>query len=128
LAMGQGGGARWTRMGGYPYDTPYLHVKELRDIALYPPLMDAMRELISEEVGLHLNLTGWVTTARDFHQDSFLNPEFVGSRYAAVWMALDDIDPDSGPFQFVPGSHRWPVIRQHKLFSYLTAEQRANPA
>ncbi len=116
------------RMGGWPYDTPYLHVPELRKLCLYPPLMDAMKDLIGDEMGLHLNLTGWVTTARDFHQDSYLNPEFVGSRYAAVWMALGDISEDSGPFQFIPGSHRWPVIRQHKLFQFLTPEQKADPA
>lgn len=110
--------------GGWRSPTPYIHVKELRDICLYRPLMQILKALIGEDCGLHLNLTGWVSTERDFHQDSFLNPSFVGTHYAAVWMALDDIHPDSGPFQYVPGSHRWPIIRRDKVFRYLTEQER----
>ena len=36
----------------------------------------------------------------------------VNGWYLAVWMALDDIGPETGPFQFIPGSHRWPVLRR----------------
>jgi len=34
-------------------------------------------------------------------------------------MALEDIHPDCGPFEFVPGSHRWPTLRQEKVRSLL---------
>lgn len=114
--------------GGWRSPTPYVHVKELRDICLFKPLMNTLRELIGENCGLHLNLTGWVSTERDFHQDTFLNPPNVGTHYAAVWMALDDIHLDSGPFQYVPGSHKWPVIRREKVFKFLTEEERNDPA
>jgi len=40
---------------------------------------------------------------------------------------MDDIHPDSGPFQFVRGSHRWSVLRREKLFRYLTNEEQASP-
>lgn len=113
--------------GGWDYPTPYMQVPELRDISLYEPIMRTLNHLLGEEAGLHLNLTGWVSTQRNFHQDTYLNPPFVGTRYAAVWMALDDIHPDSGPFQFVRGSHRWQVIRQEKVFKYLTPEERLDP-
>lgn len=105
-----------------------MHVPELRDISLYDPIMAVLKDLLGEEAGLHLNLTGWVSTERDWHQDTYLNPEFVGTRYAAVWMALEDISPDSGPFQFYPGSHLWPVIRRDKVFQFLTEEERNDPA
>lgn len=114
--------------GGWESPVPYLHVKELRDISLYRPLMAVMKSLIGEDMGLHLNLTGWVSTERDLHQDSYLNPDFVGTRYIAAWMALDDIHADSGPFQFVQGSHKWPVIRRDKIFKYLTKEEQINEA
>ena len=45
---------------------------------------------------LHLALTGWISTQRDWHQDDYLNPPFVANWYAAVWMALDDISAESG--------------------------------
>jgi ectoine hydroxylase-related dioxygenase (phytanoyl-CoA dioxygenase family) len=40
-------------------------------------------------------------------------------------MALDDIDPASGPFEYVPGSHRWPLLRGEKVRSFLTEEEIA---
>lgn len=112
--------------GGWPDPIPYMRYKELRDIATYQPLMDVMKELLGEDMGLHLCLTGWVSTERKWHQDDYLNPPDVKSNYAAVWMALDDISPHSGPFEFVRGSNRWPLIRREKLFEYLRPEERAS--
>ena len=33
--------------------------------------------------------------------------DFVPSDVITVWLALDDMDDDVGPLQYVPGSHRW---------------------
>jgi hypothetical protein len=105
---------------GWNSPTPYMQVEELRDLALYPPLMAHMRGLIGEDMLLHLALTGWVSTNRAWHQDDYLNPDHVNSWYAAVWMALDDIHPDSGPFEYIQGSHTWPLLRGHKVRSFMT--------
>lgn len=109
---------------GWDSPTPHMQIAELRDVGIYPPLMKLMEKLIGEEMGLHLDLTGWVSTERNWHQDDYLNPPYINSWYAAVWMALDDIHPDCGPFEFVPGSHKWPVMRSHKVRLYLTPEER----
>jgi hypothetical protein len=110
---------KWADPGGYYCPTPYMHVPEILELSLYPPLVEVMRELFGAEMVLHLNLTGWVSTERDWHQDDYLNPPVVNGWYLASWMALDDIHPDSGPFQFVPGSHGWPILRQEKILSFL---------
>jgi Phytanoyl-CoA dioxygenase (PhyH) len=99
--------------------TPYMRHQEIRDLGLYSQLMHKMALLVGEPVGMHLNLTGWVSTERRFHQDTYLNPPHVTSHYIAAWIALDDIHPDSGPFQFVPGSHKWPTITREKLFQFM---------
>lgn len=104
--------------------TPYLQVEEMRQICLYPPLRSMLRELIGEEMLLHLCLSTWVSTERNWHQDAYLNPPFVGGWYVAVWIALDHIDPDSGPFEYIPGSHRWPVLDGDKVRSFMTSEER----
>lgn len=113
--------------GGWRCPTPYMHFKELRDLGCYGPLADKLKELLSEDMGMHLNLTGWVSTERNWHQDDYLNPPFINSWYAAVWFALDRISPDSGPFEFVPGSHTWPLLRGEKLKALLTPEERSGP-
>jgi 2-polyprenyl-3-methyl-5-hydroxy-6-metoxy-1,4-benzoquinol methylase len=107
---------------GWRSATPYMHEPSVRDLCLGKPLTDMLAHLLGEPMGLHLNLTGWVSTERDWHQDDYLNPPVVNGHYAAVWTALDQIAADSGPFEFVPGSHRWPIIRQYKVLKQLGFE------
>lgn len=109
---------------GWPDPIPYTRHPELLNILTYGPLANLLESLISEPAGLHLNLTGWQSTERNWHQDSYLNPVHVGDYYAAVWIALDTIHPDSGPFQYVPGSHRWPQVTHGKILAALKPEER----
>ena len=113
------------KLGGWADPCPYLYVRELRNLAMYPPLLNVLDALIGYEMGLHLNLTGWVSSERAWHQDDYLNPDFVNSHYAAVWIALRDISPDSGPFEFVPGSHKWPLTRRDKVLAHCPVETSA---
>lgn len=110
--------------GGWPYATPYRDHAPLADLLAEPILHETMHSLLGEPVGLHLNLTGWVTTTRNWHQDSYLNPPHVGDYYVAVWIAFDTIHPDSGPFQYVPGSHRWPQVTREKILAALEPDER----
>lgn len=111
-------------LGGWSSGSAYMHVPELRALSLHPPLMALYKHLIGEQMMLHLNLTNWVSSDRDWHQDDYLNPPFVNGWYIAVWIALDTIDPESGVFQYVPGSHRWPLMRGEKVRSFLPEEER----
>ncbi len=108
--------------GGWRSPTPYENVPEMRALALHPPLMQVLEQVIGEPMLLHLTLTGWVSTQRNWHQDDYLNPAFVNSWYTAVWFALDHIDPDSGPFEYVPSSHNWPLMRGDKVLSCMSEE------
>ena len=42
------------------------------------------------------------------HRDPIVVPVYEPGHLVAVWIALETIHPDSGPLQFVPGSHRLP--------------------
>lgn len=103
------------RPGGWPDACPYMRHDALRAICTDPYLGWALQELTGEAMGLHLNLTGWVSTQRNWHQDGYLNPHHVGDFYAAVWIALDDVHSDSGVFEYVPGSHRWHRLTYEKI-------------
>ena len=109
--------------GGWRSPTPYEHLPELRRLCLYPPLMHLLKHLIGEPMMLHLTLTGWVSTERNWHQDDYLNPPFVNSWYTAVWIALDHIDPASGPFEYVPGSAAWPLMRREKVLACMAPQE-----
>lgn len=101
--------------GGWNETCPYMHQPGLRALCTYGPLAEALQGLIGEPAGVHLNLTGWVSTFRNWHQDGYLNPHYVADSYAAVWMALGDVHPDSGVFQYVPGSHRWHRLTRERI-------------
>jgi hypothetical protein len=101
--------------GGWPHCTPYMQHPNLLQLVCGSDLADTLYALTGEPMGVHLNLTGWVSTQRNWHQDTYLNPPHVGDYYAAVWFCLEDVDPRSGPFQYVPGSHRWHQLSWEKI-------------
>lgn len=105
---------------GWNDPCPYLRVPTMRALALHAPLTTQLGVLIGSHVaGLHLCLSGFQSTERAWHQDRYLNPEYVGEHYIAAWIALDDVRADSGPFEYIPGSHRWPVIERSKVWSQM---------
>lgn len=115
------------REGEWPGPCAYLHVPEIRDLCLHPPLMGLLATLIGSPMAMHLNLTGWKSTERDWHQDDYLNPAFVNAHYLAAWFALEDIDPRCGVFEYVPGSHRWPSVRGHRVRRFLPRREAESP-
>lgn len=116
------------RPGGWPDCTPYMRHPALRRLVCDGELAAHLEELIGEPAAVHLNLTGWTSTTRDWHQDAYLNEPEVGDHYAAVWIALGDIDPDAGPFQIVEGSHRWPQVTRETIGRHLDVTDPAWPA
>jgi ectoine hydroxylase-related dioxygenase (phytanoyl-CoA dioxygenase family) len=93
-----------------------MHCNALRALVCSTQLATVMKDLIGEPAGVHLNLSGWQSTRRNWHFDQYLNEPYVGAFYVAVWIGLDDIYPDSGPFEYFPGSHKWwPPISQQKM-------------
>jgi hypothetical protein len=103
---------------------PYMYFDELKNICCYKPLSSMLKELIGAEMGMHFNITQMFSTERGWHQDDYLNPPDTYSWYAAIWIALDEIHPDSGPFEFVPGSHKWQCMKSSKIKQYLKPEYR----
>lgn len=76
----------------------YLTIKELNKIVLNPNLLKAIKEIINVDVKpLHVQ-TSWAPTTFEWHRD-------IISYKIAAWIALDTVDPDSGPFQIIPESH-----------------------
>jgi hypothetical protein len=114
-------------INGWSSPTPYLFVPEIRELCLYPPLYEILEDLFGEAMGMNLALTGWVSTERAWHQDDYLNSPGVMSHHCGVWFALGAISRDSGPFEFVPGSHRMPLIRRDKMIRLLPETSWQDP-
>lgn len=106
------------RPHGWPEACPYMRHDALRALCCDGDLADVLEMLTGDTMAVNLNLTGWVSTQRNWHADSYLNEPEVGDWYAAVWVALGDIHPESGVFQYVPGSHRWPQVTRETIARY----------
>lgn len=108
--------------GPFPNMVPYLNHSVIRDICCSRELHPLLLDLLGEELGVHFLLTPFTSSERGWHQDDYLNPADQMSRYAAVWIAMGDIDPDCGPFEFVPASHKWPCLRRDKVQALVSPE------
>jgi ectoine hydroxylase-related dioxygenase (phytanoyl-CoA dioxygenase family) len=102
----------------FPDSTPFLEHREIRDILIYKPLMDVIRELHAAEMGLIFALTGFKSTKRGWHQDAYLDADEAVPRLAS-WIACGDVTPQVGPFEYVPGSHRWMGLSNLRINDYL---------
>ena len=102
--------------------TPYIDHEIIREITLSPRLHAILCEIMGQDMGLHFILTAYHSTERGWHQDDYLNPETVNSNYCAAWIALGEISADAGPFEFIPGSHKWPCVRRHLVQRYLSPQ------
>jgi ectoine hydroxylase-related dioxygenase (phytanoyl-CoA dioxygenase family) len=62
--------------------------------------------LFGREAAVHTSLTFQYSTMQALHRDGPYFHTFPESLFFGVWTALQDIDPESGPLCYVPGSHR----------------------
>ena len=97
----------------------------IKALGCHGRLTRKIEELVGAELGLNFTLTQFTSTEREWHQDDYLGPDSVYGWYCAVWIALGNIHPDSGPFEFAPGSHRWPCMRGRLVREYLRPEVRS---
>jgi hypothetical protein len=105
--------------------TPYMQYPVIRDLFCDKRLHYVLVDLIGEELGMHFNLTQFHSTERGWHQDDYLNPPIeLRAGYAAVWAAVGDVPEDSGPYEYVPGSHRWNCVSRDLVQQYLDPSVR----
>jgi len=106
----------------FPTFTPYLNHDVIRRIFLNKRLNDLITDLCGENLGLHFNLSPFVSTERGWHQDEYLNPPGTFGRYIAAWVAVDEVPASSGPFEFIAGSHKLPSVSREKVMPFLKQE------
>ena len=92
-----------TSIRGWENSDSFQEHDEILDIMCHENIYNFLN-LINDKLTLHLTFTTWTSTMQSWHQDSATS---ASNFYTGVWVALDNVSMDSGPFQFVPGSHKW---------------------
>lgn len=116
------------RVGGF-YETAYMKNPVTMELVTNAKIAAVNEQLLGEPAGVNLLLSGWVSTTRSWHQDRYLQDERIGDHYLAAWICLDDVDPDSGPFEYIHGSHLWPdVLTQRRMADVISLDDPRWPA
>jgi ectoine hydroxylase-related dioxygenase (phytanoyl-CoA dioxygenase family) len=86
-----------------------------REALTDPALIEVLEFLLGREVSLFQSIDFFEGSEQRAHSDSFhMTTEPVGY-LIAIWVALEDVEPGSGPVFYYPGSHRLPYVMSEDL-------------
>lgn len=95
-----------TRGPGCRIHDPHSHSTAARNLYLHPSLHRIVSIILDNKPVSINSILFEYGSAQQLHRD----PQYVQvprpGQLVAAWIALEDIHPDSGPLQYVPGSHR----------------------
>ncbi len=80
----------------------------VRRLATHPAVLRYLGELYRRETFPFQTLNFVRGSQQDAHADSFFFSSRPDGFMCGVWIALEDIHPDSGPLVYFSGSHRFP--------------------
>jgi ectoine hydroxylase-related dioxygenase (phytanoyl-CoA dioxygenase family) len=79
-----------------------------KKLSLHPTIVKFLKLVFRQRPVAMQSLTFMKGTQQEIHQDfSYVIAE-IPSHLTASWIALEDIDPKSGPLMYYPGSHTAP--------------------
>jgi len=92
----------------------FLMVHTVAESALkmmnHPSIMVFLHAIFAEKAVAKQSLMFRFGSEQEVHQDYAYVVPSVPSHLAASWIALEDINPDSGPLFYYEGSHRIPIF------------------
>ncbi|HVN05185.1 MAG TPA: phytanoyl-CoA dioxygenase family protein [Bryobacteraceae bacterium] len=94
---------------------PHKRVRAFCRVARYPALMRCLERMLGHPAKLLQTIASHKGSQQSAHSDSIHMTTYPLGYLAAAWIAFEDINPDSGPLEFYPGSHRLPYVFSHHL-------------
>jgi ectoine hydroxylase-related dioxygenase (phytanoyl-CoA dioxygenase family) len=108
---------------GWENSASFIHHDQVKEVLCHENLYKVFDLIGLEKMGLHLSFTSWYSTLKTWHQDYTNSDRQSAENYTGIWIALDDIHPDSGPFDFIPKSHLWDID-----FNIYSDSLKSNPS
>jgi ectoine hydroxylase-related dioxygenase (phytanoyl-CoA dioxygenase family) len=105
------------RSGRFHYESPGQRMEKLferskatRDLWSHPEILKVL-SAIYDDIALPCQTLNFIHgSQQDVHQDLVHLTPFPAGMMCGVWVALEDVHPDSGPLIVYPGSHRLPRL------------------
>jgi len=100
-----------------PGRTSNVHfgVPEMDDMLFEPRMGRLVSILLGAAVRPFQTIAGHKSSQQLEHSDSIHMSTYPAGYLVANWIAYEDIDPDSGPLVYYPGSHRLPYVLSEDL-------------
>jgi ectoine hydroxylase-related dioxygenase (phytanoyl-CoA dioxygenase family) len=89
----------------------HMHYEAIRSIWLHPRVLRTLALLFQARPMPCQTLTFVFGSQQDAHQDTVHLTPFPAGYMCGVWVALEDVQPDSGELVVFPGSHRLERVR-----------------
>ncbi len=114
-------GAYRTNAKFYSYnDSPrvvesWKHSESVKRLSKHPQVLELLEEHFGTRVRPFSTINFIRSTEQPLHSDYVHFGTVPPFQLAAAWIALEDIDPRSGPIQLVPRSHLWAEFEYQQL-------------
>ena len=104
----------YARGDGLRVQDAWLFDDNVKSLAANPTVLQLLSALYGRRAWPFQTLNFPVGTQQHYHTDS-VHFSSVPERYmCGVWVALEDVDMESGPLVYYPGSHKWPIyVNEH---------------
>ena len=93
----------------------WIDHESIRALALEPVVLDLLRHLYGRDPFAFQTLNFAVGSEQHFHSDAVHFHSYPNGFMCGVWIALQDVQPESGPLIYYPGSHRLPYLSARSL-------------
>jgi phytanoyl-CoA hydroxylase len=110
--------------GWFKLNDLYLVVEEVRALALEVRLSELLRALLhSQNAALCNTLTLMKGSSQPMHIDSLFMTPRRPQQLVASWIAFEDVQPEAGPLEYYPGSHKVPLYRFRDGSNHATVDE-----
>lgn len=82
---------------------------DVRRLATNLALIELLSKLFGREAWPFQTLNFPVGTQQHYHSDSLHFSSMPERFMCGVWTALEDVEDESGPLVYYPGTHKWPI-------------------
>jgi hypothetical protein len=116
---------------------PHFRVPAINELMEHPRLVHLVELLLGAKSIPFQSISGHKASQQAAHSDSIHMTTYPQGFLVALWIAFEDIDPDSGPLVYYPGSHRLPYLyskdvgidlRPDRTPDYSQFDERYTPA
>ncbi len=94
---------------------PHFRIPAVEEMLYDADMVTVVELLLGVAAQPFQTISGHKASQQPLHSDTIHMTTYPAGFLVANWIAFEDIEPDSGPLEYVPGSHRLPVHHSREV-------------